>query len=306
LKILLLGKNGQLGRELRRSLAPLGEIIALDRSSRDFCGDLTRLEELSQTIRRLRPDLIVNAAAYTDVKGAEANPDLARTVNAFAPGVLAREAASLGAWLIHYSTDYVFDGGGTRPWLESDSPHPLNVYGQTKLEGEQLVLASCPHRLVLRAGWVYAAHGENFISTILRLSRQRPRLEVVDDQWGGPTGADLLADVTVHVLRLAQERPELSGLYHVAATGETNWYAYAKYVLELAGRSKPAGEIIANEVIPVASRDFESAVDRPLNGRLDTSKARLAFGLTLPPWQQGVAAAVGRMLTENPRPRDNQ
>lgn len=298
MKVLLLGKNGQLGRELQRSLVPLGAIIALDRNSTDFCGDLTRLEALAQTIRRLQPDVIVNAAAYTNVKGAEANPDLARTVNALAPSVLAREAASLGAWLIHYSTDYVFDGGGIRPWLESDSPHPLNVYGQTKLEGEQLVQAACPHHLILRTSWLYAAHGENFISTIMRLSRQRARLEVVNDQLGAPTGADLLADVTVHALRLAHERPELSGLYHVAAAGETSWHAYAKYVLEWAGRSQPASEIPANEVIPVASRDFEPGIDRPLNCRLDTSKARLAFGLTLPPWQQGVAIALDSMLAE--------
>lgn len=299
MKVLLLGKNGQIGRELQRSLAPLAEITALDRNSTDFCGDLTRLEELSQTVRRLQPDVVVNAAAYTDVKGSEENPGLARTVNALAPGVLAREAASAGAWLIHYSTDYVFDGRGTRPWLEDDSPNPLNVYGRTKLEGEQLVRAACPRHLILRTGWVFAAHGENFIATILRLSRRQRRLEVVDDQFGAPTGADLLADVTAHAMCLLREHPELAGLYHVAAAGETSWYAYAKYVLELGARSPSAVETAANEVVPVASRDFEPALERPLNGRLDTSKACRAFGLSFPPWQQGVAMTLGRLLAEN-------
>ena len=294
MKILLLGKNGQVGWELQRSLAPLGEVTALDRYSTDFCGDLGNLAGLRETVQRLRPQVIVNAAAHTAVDKAESEPELARLINATAPGVLAQEAHQLGAWLVHYSTDYVFDGSGSQPWVEIDTPAPLSVYGHTKLEGEQLIAQHCPKHLIFRTSWVYAARGGNFAKTMLRLAQERERLTVIDDQWGAPTGADLLADVTAHAIRQLQRRPEDGGLYHCVAAGETTWHAYAKYVLEHAAQVQAAIEIKAKEIAPVPTSAFPTPAARPHNSRLDTARLRDTFGLTLPSWQQGVA----RMLTE--------
>jgi len=298
MKILLLGKNGQVGWELQRSLAPLGDVIALDRHSQDFCGDLSNLPGLAQTVQTLRPDLIVNAAAHTAVDKAESEPELARTLNALAPGVLAQEAHKLGAWLVHYSTDYVFDGSGSQPWLETDTPAPLSVYGQTKLEGEQLIAAHCSRHLIFRTCWVYAARGDNFAKTMLRLAQERERLTVIDDQRGTPTGAELLADVTAHAIRQVMHRqypqPEQAGIYHLAASGETTWNGYAKHVISQAGRTQSAIKIIANEVVPVPTSAFHTPARRPHNSRLSTGKLQSTFGLTLPAWQQG----VDRMLAE--------
>ena len=294
MKILLLGKNGQVGWELQRSLAPLGELVALDRHSQDFCGDLANLQGLAQTVQTLRPDVIVNAAAHTAVDKAESEPDLARTLNATAPGVLAQEAHQLGAWLVHYSTDYVFDGSGSQPWKETDTPAPLNIYGQTKLEGEQLIAKHCPKHLIFRTSWVYAARGGNFAKTMLRLGSERERLTVIDDQWGAPTGAELIADVTAHAIRHLRQRPQDAGLYHLVAGGETNWHQYAKYVLEQAQKAQPAIKIKAIEVTSVPTSAFPTPAQRPHNSRLDTTPLQATFGLTLPHWQQGVA----RMLTE--------
>ena len=294
MKILLLGKNGQLGWELQRSLAPIGQLMALDRHSTEGCGDLANLPGLAATVRALRPDVIVNAAAHTAVDKAESEPALARTVNALAPGVLAQEAAQLGALLVHYSTDYVFDGSGTRPWTEADAPAPLSVYGQTKLEGEQAIESACPHHLILRTSWVYAARGGNFAKTMLRLARERERLTVIDDQFGAPTGADLLADVTAHAIRQLLQRPGDAGLYHLVASGETSWHGYAKHVLAQAERAQAAIKIIAREVAPVPTSAFPTPAKRPHNSRLDTSKLQATFGLRLPAWQQG----VDRMLDE--------
>lgn len=294
MKVLLFGKGGQVGWELQRSLAPLGELVALDFDSTDFCGDFSRPEALAHTVRAVRPDVIVNAAAHTAVDKAESEPELARTLNATAPGVLAREAAALGAWLVHYSTDYVFDGSGNQPWQETDTPAPLNVYGQTKLEGECLVAQRCPKHLILRTSWVYAARGANFAKTMLRLAQERDQLTVIDDQFGAPTGAELLADVTAHAIRHLQRQPEHGGLYHLAAAGQTSWFLYAKEVLAHAKSCGVAMNIEVDAVRPVASRAFETAARRPHNSRLDTRKLQSTFGLTLPPWQQGVA----RMLSE--------
>jgi len=294
MKILLLGKNGQVGWELQRSLAPLGEVIALDRHSTDFCGDLSNLQGLAQTVQTLRPDVIVNAAAHTAVDKAESEPALARTLNALAPGVLAHEANRIGAWLVHYSTDYVFDGSGTQPWAETDAPAPLSVYGQSKLEGEQLIQAASARHLIFRTSWVYAARGGNFAKTMLRLAQERERLTVIDDQWGAPTGAELLADVTAHAIRHALQRPQTAGLYHVAASGETTWNGYAKHVIAQARRAQPAIKIIVNEVAPVPTNDFPTAARRPYNSRLCTAKLQATFNLRLSAWQQG----VDRMLAE--------
>ena len=298
MKILLLGKNGQVGWELQRSLAPLGEVTALDRYSTDFCGDLGNLAGLRETVQRLRPQVIVNAAAHTAVDKAESEPELARLINATAPGVLAQEAHQLGAWLVHYSTDYVFDGSGSQPWVEIDTPAPLSVYGHTKLEGEQLIAQHCPKHLIFRTSWVYAARGGNFAKTMLRLARERERLTVIDDQWGAPTGAELIADVTAHAIRQVLQRPDgqpgAAGIYHLAASGQASWNLYAKHVLAQALQARPAIELVAKEVAPVLTSAFPTPARRPHNSRLNTAKLQTTFGLCLPPWQQG----VDRMLAE--------
>lgn len=237
MKILLFGKNGQVGWELQRALAPLGELIALTTNSTELKADFADPESLAATVRAVAPQWIVNAAAYTAVDKAESEPDLARRINAVAPGVLAREAAAIGAGLVHYSTDYVFDGSGNEPWVEDDETGPLGVYGATKLEGEVLIRDSSCQHLILRTSWVYAARGSNFAKTMLKLAQERDALRIVDDQIGAPTGAELLADVTAHALRSASRRPELCGTYQVAAAGNTSWHQYAQHVIEQA-RSK--------------------------------------------------------------------
>ena len=294
MKILLLGKNGQVGWELQRSLAPLGELIALDSRSTAYCGDLTNLPGLADTVDTIKPDVIVNAAAHTAVDKAESEADLARTVNALAPGVLAEAAQRCGAWLVQYSTDYVFDGSGDQPWLETDATGPLSVYGRTKLEGEQRIAAACEKHLIFRTSWVYAARGGNFAKTMLRLAQARDRLTVINDQFGAPTGADLLADVTAHAIRSAVTQPQLAGLYHLAAAGETTWHGYAHFVIEHAARAGVALKTAPENIDSVPTSAFPTPATRPHNSRLDTHKLQAAFGLTLPNWQQGVA----RMLTE--------
>ena len=294
MKILLFGKGGQVGWELQRSLAPLGEVVALDHDSTDYCGNFGNPAGLLDTVRDVKPDIIVNAAAHTAVDKAESEPDLVRTLNATAPGLLAQEAQRLGAWLVHYSTDYVFDGSGERAWCETDTPAPLSVYGQTKFEGEQLIQAACQKHLVFRTSWVYAARGGNFARTMLRLAQERDRLTVIDDQIGAPTGAELLADVTAHALRQVMRRPEDAGLYHLVASGETSWWGYATHVLAQAQRLQPGLQIKASEVLAVPSSAFATAARRPHNSRLDTRKLQTTFGLRLPSWQEG----VDRMLAE--------
>ncbi len=292
MKILLFGKNGQVGWELQRSLAPLGELIALDTDCKEMCGDFTDPDGLVRTVRAVAPDVIVNAAAHTAVDKAEGEPELARVINALAPAVLAQEAKRGNAWLIHYSTDYVFDGCGDRPWHETDSTAPLSAYGTTKLEGEQLIQqAGCRH-LIFRTSWVYGTRGGNFAKTMLRLAQERDNLSVVNDQVGAPTGAELLADITAHAIRAA--RPELSGLYHLVAGGETSWHGYASFVLDYARRAGIPLKVMPDAIQPVPSSAFPTPAKRPLNSRLDTAKLQSTFGLILPLWQNGVA----RMLTE--------
>jgi dTDP-4-dehydrorhamnose reductase len=298
MKILLLGRDGQVGWELQRSLAPLGELVALGRDAganpEGLCGDLSQLDALAQTVRSVRPDVIVNAAAHTAVDKAESEPDLARTLNTLAPGVLADEAQALGAWLVHYSTDYVFNGSGERPWKEDDATGPLSVYGRTKLEGEQAVQQRCRRHLIFRTSWVYAARGGNFAKTMLRLAQTRETLQVIDDQLGAPTGAELLADVTAHAIRQATQAPSVAGIYHLAASGCTSWCEYAKYVIALMDSAQPAIKRVATEIKPVPTSAFPTPARRPNNSRLDTSKLQTTFGLALPAWQTGVT----RMLNE--------
>ena len=293
MKILLLGKGGQVGWELQRSLAPLGELIALEFDSADYCGDFTNLNGLAETVRQVKPDVIVNAAAHTAVDKAESEPELVRTINTIAPGVLADEAEKLGAWLIHYSTDYVFDGSGTTPWKETDATGPLGVYGQTKLEGEQAV-ARCTRHLIFRTCWVYAARGANFAKTMLRLAKERDELKVIADQFGAPTGAELLADVTAQAIRTTQDKPELAGLYHLVAGGETSWYDYAQFVIAFAKQSGETIRVTPDAIKPIPTTDYPTPAKRPLNSRLDTTKLKTTFDLQLPDWRDGVR----RVLTE--------
>ena len=295
MKILLLGKNGQVGWELQRSLSVLGEVVALDRHSTP-CGDLSQPERLAQTVRELRPDVIVNAAAHTAVDKAESEVDLARTLNAAAPAALAQAAAETGAWLVHYSTDYVFNGSGNTPWQEGDATGPLGVYGQTKLEGEQAISASGCKHLIFRTSWVYAARGGNFAKTMLRLAQEHERLTVIDDQHGAPTGADLIADVTAHAIRSAQHKPELAGLYHLVADGETTWHGYASHAIALAREWRPDLGWKVNEIAPVETSAFPTPAKRPQNSRLNTQKLQQAFGLNLQNWQLGVDRLLAEIL----------
>jgi len=302
MKILLLGREGQVGWELQRSLAPLGEVVALGRdparNPQGLCGDLTQLDALTATVRQVAPHVIVNAAAHTAVDKAESESDLTHTINALAPGVLALEAQRLGAWLVHYSTDYVFDGSGDVPWKETDPTGPLSVYGSSKLAGEWAV-AQCSKHLIFRTSWVYSARGGNFARTMIRLAQTRELLQVINDQFGAPTGADLLADLTAHAIRqvVRVDAPGVcaaAGVYHAAAGGCTTWFEYAKHVLAQVKHAHPAIELIAKEVRPVATSAFPAAARRPHNSRLDTTKLQTAFGLHLPQWQDG----VNRMLSE--------
>ena len=298
MKILLFGKGGQVGWELQRSLATLGELVALDFDSPGpLTADFSRPEALAATVRAVQPQVIVNAAAHTAVDKAESEPELARAINATAPGVLAREAAALGAWLMHYSTDYVFDGGGTTPWTEDSPTGPLSVYGRTKLEGEELIRASGAKHLIFRTSWVYAARGGNFAKTMLRLARERERLTVIDDQVGAPTGAELLADLTVHALRTAQQRREVAGTYHAVASGHTSWHGYASHVVAFARQAGQNLKVAPDAIEPVPTSAFPTPARRPTNSRMDTTKLRATFGVTLPDWRAGVDRMLNEVLT---------
>jgi dTDP-4-dehydrorhamnose reductase len=301
MKILLLGKNGQVGWELQRALAPLGELVALDFDSPGPLGaDFSKPESLAATVQAVRPAIVVNAAAHTAVDRCETEPDIARALNAAGPAVLAREAAALGAWLLHYSTDYVFDGSGSHFRNEDAPTGPLSVYGRTKLEGETAIRASGCRHLILRTSWVYAARGGNFAKTMLKLASERERLSVIDDQVGAPTGADLLADVSAHALRAAMARPELAGTYHAVAGGETTWYAYARHVIEFARSAGRPIRVPADAIVPIPTSAYPTPAMRPRNSRLDTTKLRSTFGLALPPWQQGVDRMLAEILTGPP------
>lgn len=294
MKILLFGKDGQVGWELQRSLAPLGELVALGSNSQELCGDFMQLDGIAETVRAIAPNVIVNAAAYTAVDKAQSEPERVRIINAMAPATLAREGRKLGAWLVHYSTDYVFDGSGSKPWVETDPTGPLNVYGSTKLKGEMAILASGCNHLIFRTSWVFAARGGNFAKTMLRLARERERLTVIDDQIGAPTGGDLLADVTAHAIRKALRQQSVCGLYHLVAAGETSWYGYARFVLNLAHQAGVKLKVAPESIQPIPASAFPSPAPRPANSRLDTRKLQSTFDLNLPLWQTGVA----RMLTE--------
>jgi dTDP-4-dehydrorhamnose reductase len=294
MKILLFGKTGQVGWELQRSLAPLGDLVALDVDSQSHCGDLTNLDGVAQTIQLVAPDVIVNAAAHTAVDKAESESELVRTINARAPALMAQQARQLGACLVHYSTDYVFDGSGSQPWLETDTTAPLSVYGQTKLDAEAAIIASGCSHLIFRTSWVYAARGGNFAKTMLKLAKERDALKVINDQVGAPTGADLLADVTAHAIRTYMQNSDVAGLYHLVAAGETSWHGYAQFVIDFARQSGVEVKVAQSAIEAVPTSAFPTPAKRPLNSRLNTQKLQKTFNLQLPNWQLGVK----RMLTE--------
>jgi len=294
-RILLTGKNGQVGFELQRALAPLGEVVAVGSADCDL-SDANAIRALMQ---RVRPLLVVNPAAYTAVDKAESDADKARAVNTMAPGVLGEEAARLGASVIHYSTDYVYDGSKDGLYTESDPVLPQSVYGQTKLDGERALQAATPRHVILRTSWVVGAHGGNFAKTMLRLAGDRDELKVVADQFGAPTSASLIADVTAHIARqMLRDGTDgfPFGVYHLAAAGETSWHAYAQYVIgEAIGMGK-ALKATPERVLPIPASSYPTPARRPQNSRLDTDKLRQTFGLHLPHWQEGVKHILQQIL----------
>lgn len=295
MKFLLTGKNGQLGFELQRALAPLGEVVALDHTS---C-DLRNSDAIRMLVRSVRPDFIVNPAAYTAVDRAETDVDAAFAVNATAVRILGSEAADIGARVVHYSTDYVFDGNKAGAYTEADMPNPQSVYGQSKLAGEQALIASGADSLILRTSWVVGAHGGNFAKTMLRLGAERDTLNVVSDQYGAPTSAALLADLTAHLVRQAQRDAPGTfpfGLYHVVAGGETNWHEYACFVISEAIKAGRPMKVTAEKIMAIMAVDFPTAARRPANSRLDTSKLRTTFSYTLPPWREGLSHVLRQIL----------
>ena len=293
MKILLLGKNGQVGWELQRSLAPLGEVLALDRAITSHCGDLSNLEGLADTVRIFRPQVVVNAAAYTAVDKAESDASTAHLINALAPEVLSRACAAIDALLVHYSTDYVFDGTGQVPWVETDATGPLNVYGRSKLAGEQGIAKQGAKHVIFRTSWVFGTEGGNFAKTMLRLAQEREKMAVINDQFGAPTGAALLADITAMCL---QKPHALFGIYHLAAAGETTWHAYAEYVLQTAKHLKPELDYKVKEVAAVPTSEFPTPAQRPLNSRLNCSKLQNALQCQMPDWQKGVDSMLSKIL----------
>ncbi len=294
-KVLLVGANGQVGHALKSAGADINTPFEWHVSTRADL-DVSNLSAVKDLVRALKPNWIVNAAAYTAVDKAELEPQLAQRINADLPDTLAIEAKALGAAVVHYSTDYVFDGQAHRPYAEADQPNPQSAYGRSKWEGEQAVTAHCEKYLVLRTCWVHGAHGGNFLKTMLRLAQESERLTIIDDQWGAPTGADLLADVTAHAIRHLAQRPQDGGLHHCVAAGETNWHQYAQAVLALATQLQPVMAFKANEVAPVPTSAFPTPAQRPLNSRLNTARLQATFGLKLPHWRDGVARMLAEIL----------
>ncbi|WP_373963554.1 dTDP-4-dehydrorhamnose reductase [Kosakonia sacchari] len=298
MNILLFGKTGQVGWELQRSLAPLGNLIALDVDSTEYCGDFSNPQGVAETVRRIRPDVIVNAAAHTAVDKAESEPEFASLLNAKSVEAIAREAAKIDAWVVHYSTDYVFPGDGQTAWVETDSTAPLNVYGQTKLDGEIALRENCPKHLIFRTSWVYAGKGNNFAKTMLKLAKTRQELSVINDQFGAPTGAELLADCTAHAIRTALIQPQVAGLYHLVAGGETCWHDYAALVF---AEARAAGvELALNKLYPVTTESFPTPAKRPHNSRLNTDKFQHTFDLVLPDWELGVKRMLAELFSTTP------
>lgn len=300
-KILLLGANGQLGHELATALQALGEVKALTRAEADLSQPDVLRQSLAHITQSFVPTVIVNAAAYTAVDKAESEPQLAHAVNAASAAVLGEVAQQCGAMALHYSTDYVFDGSGNQPWQETDMPHPLSVYGQSKLAGEQALAHACAKHLILRTSWVVGTHGGNFLKTMLRLAAERDSLRVVADQVGVPTSTALLARVTVHIIQAMQSADAHDprwGVYHLAASGETTWHAYAQHVIAAAHARGALLKATPEAVHPITTAEYPLPAPRPLNSRLNTHKVQHTFNLTLPDWQQGVDGILDALLSK--------
>ena len=291
MKILLLGKNGQVGWELQRSLAPLGEVISLDRNGlNQWCGDLSKPDQIYQTIVDIAPNVVVNASAYTAVDLAETEQDMANLINYVAVGKIAEACAQIKALLVHYSTDYVFDGEGTSIFNETDTLKPLNVYGQTKALGEQAIQNAQCNYLIFRTSWVFAQKGKNFLKTMLALSQQREELSIIDDQIGAPTSAELIADVSAHAIVQTLRDQTKIGIYHLVASGETSWFEYANYIFE---QAKSLGVNLAiQEVNPIPTAAYPTPAKRPHNSRLNNQKIQHAFQIYLPDWKVHVQRTV--------------
>lgn len=295
MNILLFGKTGQVGWELQRSLAPLGNLIAVDVHSSEYYGDFSNPEGVAETVRRIKPDVIVNAAAHTAVDKAESEAEFAQLLNATSVEAIAKEAAKIGAWVVHYSTDYVFPGNGEEPWRETDATAPLNVYGETKLAGEKALQAHCARHLIFRTSWVYAGKGNNFAKTMLRFAKERTEMSVINDQFGAPTGAELLADCTAHAIRVALKQPDVAGLYHLVASGVTTWHDYAALVFD---EARKAGiELAITTLNAVPTRAYPTPARRPNNSRLNTDKFQQNFDLVLPAWETGVKRMLAELFT---------
>ncbi len=300
-RLLLLGANGQLGHVLAKELCMVGEVRALTSQHADLADPIKLENELMQMVRLFQPTIIVNAAAYTAVDRAETETEKAIAINATSVGVLAEFAQSVGAVLVHYSTDYVFDGSGSRAWQESDEPSPLSVYGRSKYLGEQAVRKSCTKHFILRTSWVVGSHGGNFLKTMLKLATERDCLRVVSDQMGSPTSTELLAEVTVSLLRAMQEASSNDarwGTYHVVPEGQTSWYEYAQYVVQGALLRKAQLKATPESVLPILTADYPLPAPRPLNSRLSTEKLKNTFALQLPTWQQGVDEILDELIRE--------
>lgn len=291
MKILLLGKNGQVGWELQRSLAPLGEVISLDRNGlNQWCGDLSKPDQIYQTIVDIAPNVVVNASAYTAVDLAETEQDMANLINYVAVGKIAEACAQIKALLVHYSTDYVFDGEGTSIFNETDVLKPLNAYGQTKALGEQAIQNAQCNYLIFRTSWVFAQKGKNFLKTMLTLSQQREELSVIDDQIGAPTSAELIADVSAHAIVQTLRDQTKIGIYHLVASGETSWFEYANYIFE---QAKNLGVNLAiQQVNPIPTAAYPTPAKRPHNSRLNNQKIQHAFQIYLPDWKVHVQRTV--------------
>lgn len=295
MNILLFGKTGQVGWELQRALAPLGHLTALDVYSEDYCGDFSNPQGVAETVRRIRPDVIVNAAAHTAVDKAESEADFAQLLNATSVEAIAKAAAEVGAWVVHYSTDYVFPGTGETPWSETDATAPLSVYGETKLAGEKALQLNCAKHLIFRTSWVYAGKGNNFAKTMLKMAKERTEMSVINDQYGAPTGAELLADCTAHAIRVALHKPDVAGLYHLVASGTTTWYDYAAFVFD---QARQAGiELAIERLNATPTSAYPTPARRPNNSRLNTEKFQQCFGLILPQWDVGVKRMLDELFT---------